>query len=116
MAATVASFLCPSDGELPPSTLPNGTLSGPTNYHFCTGDGSPGSAVPGDAGATVPAKGAFVLGRAQSMAAIRDGSSGTAAASEQLLGTAAGGPSTQSGGDPAAPGRPPRRRRSARPR
>jgi prepilin-type N-terminal cleavage/methylation domain-containing protein/prepilin-type processing-associated H-X9-DG protein len=99
LATRVEFFLCPSDGQDPPTLLPGGTsLSAPTNYHFCTGDGSPGSTMPGDAGATVPAKGVFVLGAAQSIAKIRDGSSNTVAASEQLIGTAAAGPSTVSGG------------------
>jgi prepilin-type N-terminal cleavage/methylation domain-containing protein/prepilin-type processing-associated H-X9-DG protein len=97
MAAKVAFFLCPSDGQQPPSTLPGGVLSGPSNYQFCTGDGSPNSVLPGDAGATVPANGAFVLGPAQSVATLVDGSSNTVAASEQLIGTAAGGSSTITG-------------------
>ena len=96
----VNTFLCPSDGASPPTMLPGGIHSGPSNYHFCTGDGSPSSAVPGDAGATVPASGAFVLGPAQSLATILDGSSNTAAASEQLIGPANGGASTQSGASP----------------
>ncbi len=93
-------FLCPTDGASPPTVLPGGVLSGPSNYHFCTGDGSPLSANPGDAGLTVPANGAFVLGRPQSIATIIDGSSGTVAASEQLIGPAAGGVSTQSSASP----------------
>ncbi|WP_435021227.1 DUF1559 domain-containing protein [Tundrisphaera sp. TA3] len=96
----VNTFLCPSDGAAPPTTLPGGVHSGPSNYHFSTGDGSPGTAVPGDAGVTVPANGAFVLGPAQGIASITDGSSHTVAASEQLLGPAAGGASTQSGATP----------------
>ncbi len=86
-AAKVASFLCPSDGAQPPTSTPDGTGKfGPSNYQFCTGDGSPSSANPGDAGLTVPANGAFVLGPAQNLATITDGSSNTAAASEQLIG------------------------------
>jgi prepilin-type processing-associated H-X9-DG protein len=80
--------------------MPGGLPQGPTNYHFCTGDGSPGSANPGDAGLSVAANGAFVLGPPQSMASIIDGSSGTAAASEQLLGPAAGGASSLSSPTP----------------
>lgn len=100
MAAKVSFFLCPSDPAQPPSALAGGLTSGPSNYQFCTGDGSPGSANPGDAGVIVPANGAFVLGPAQSMATLTDGSSGTVAASEQLIGPAAGGASTQSGAAP----------------
>ena len=55
--------------------------TGPTNYAFCTGDGSNG----GDA---TNADGAFILGPAQSVASVTDGTSQTAAASEQLLGIA----------------------------
>jgi len=97
LSAKVNVFLCPSDGQGPSGTITGGVLSGPTNYHFCTGDGSPGSANPGDVGLTVPANGAFILGPPQSMASITDGSSGTAAASEQLIGPANGGASTQTG-------------------
>jgi prepilin-type N-terminal cleavage/methylation domain-containing protein/prepilin-type processing-associated H-X9-DG protein len=100
MAAKVSFFLCPSDSSQPPTTLPGGVTSGPCNYQFCTGDGSPASANPGDAGVTVPANGAFILGPAQSIATITDGSSGTVAGSEQLIGPAAGGASTQSGATP----------------
>jgi prepilin-type N-terminal cleavage/methylation domain-containing protein/prepilin-type processing-associated H-X9-DG protein len=100
MASKVNFFLCPSDSAAPPTTLPGGVTSGPSNYHFCTGDGSPTSVNPGDAGVTVQANGAFVLGPAMSIASITDGSSGTAAASEQLIGPAAGGASTQSGASP----------------
>ncbi|WP_422929712.1 DUF1559 domain-containing protein [Singulisphaera sp. PoT] len=95
--AKVNFFLCPSDATPPPTTMPGGITSGPSNYQFSTGDGSPGSANPGDAGLTVPANGAFVLGKPQSIATITDGSSNTIAGSEQLLGTAGGGASTQSG-------------------
>ena len=100
MAAKVNFFLCPSDAAVPPTTLPGGVTSGPSNYQFCTGDGSPGSVNPGDAGVTVPANGAFVLGPAQSMATIIDGSSSTAAASEQLIGPAAGGAGSQNSVSP----------------
>lgn len=74
MATTVAVFLCPSDGAPAPS--PD---SGPTNYVFCTGDGNPGGDATG-------ANGTFILGPAFSLASIVDGTSGTAAVSEQLLG------------------------------
>lgn len=100
MAAKVSIFLCPSDGAQPPSPLAGGLTSGPSNYHFCTGDGSPGSANPGDAGVSVEANGAFVLGPPRSIAAITDGSSNTVAAAEQLIGPASGGGSTQSGATP----------------
>jgi prepilin-type N-terminal cleavage/methylation domain-containing protein/prepilin-type processing-associated H-X9-DG protein len=81
MAAQVALFLCPSDGAPPPAVA-----TGPTNYAFCSGDGSNG----GDA---TNADGAFILGSPQSVASLTDGSSQTAAASEQLLGIA--GPYSQ---------------------
>ena len=81
MATEVAMFLCPSDGAPPPAT---GT--GPTNYAFCSGDGSNG----GDA---TNADGVFILGLAESVANITDGTSQTAAVSEQLLGIA--GPYSQ---------------------
>ena len=100
MSAKVNFFLCPSDSAQPPSPLAGGLTSGPSNYQFCTGDGSPGSANPGDAGVMVAANGAFILGPAQSIANLTDGSSGTVAASEQLIGPAAGGASTQSGATP----------------
>jgi prepilin-type N-terminal cleavage/methylation domain-containing protein/prepilin-type processing-associated H-X9-DG protein len=74
MSIEVATFLCPSDGALPPQAG-----SGPTNYAFCSGDGSKG----GDA---TNANGAFILGPAQTVATILDGTSQTAAASEQWLG------------------------------
>jgi len=81
MAVRVALFLCPSDGAPPPAED-----SGPTNYAFCTGDGSAG----GDAdGAT----GLFVLGPSRSLRDATDGASQTAAASEHLLGIA--GPYSQ---------------------
>jgi prepilin-type N-terminal cleavage/methylation domain-containing protein/prepilin-type processing-associated H-X9-DG protein len=97
LATKVNTFLCPTDAQAPPLKLIGGADSGPTNYHFCTGDGSPGRPVPGDAGAANPANGAFVLGPPQSLATISDGSSGTVAASEQLLGPAAGGAGTVDG-------------------
>jgi prepilin-type N-terminal cleavage/methylation domain-containing protein/prepilin-type processing-associated H-X9-DG protein len=81
MATTVSLFLCPSDATPPPA---EGT--GPTNYAFCSGNGANG----GDA---TNANGVFILGPAQSMASIIDGSSLTVAASEQLLGIA--GPYSQ---------------------
>ena len=81
MATQVAMFLCPSDGAPPPAV---GT--GPTNYAFCSGDGSNG----GDA---TNADGVFILGPAESIANMTDGTSQTAAASEQLLGIA--GPYSQ---------------------
>jgi prepilin-type N-terminal cleavage/methylation domain-containing protein/prepilin-type processing-associated H-X9-DG protein len=103
MSAKVGFFLCPSDAAPPPSALAGGLTSGPSNYQFCTGDGSPNSANPGDAGLTVAANGAFVLGPATSMAKLTDGSSNTVAGSEQLLGPAGGGPSTQAGATPLPP-------------
>jgi len=81
MATQVALFLCPSDGAPAPATI-----SGPTNYAFCSGDGSNG----GDA---TNANGAFILGPAESVASLTDGTSQTAATSEQLLGIA--GPYSQ---------------------
>jgi prepilin-type N-terminal cleavage/methylation domain-containing protein/prepilin-type processing-associated H-X9-DG protein len=81
MATRVAIFACPSDGAEAPLAD-----SGPTNYVFCTGDGTPGGDATG-------ANGAFVLGPAYSLANISDGSSTTTAASEQLLGIA--GPYSQ---------------------
>jgi prepilin-type N-terminal cleavage/methylation domain-containing protein/prepilin-type processing-associated H-X9-DG protein len=81
MATQVALFLCPSDGAPAPASE-----SGPCNYAFCTGDGSLG----GDA---TDANGAFILGPPQSVANLIDGTSQTAAASEQLLGIA--GPYSQ---------------------
>ncbi len=95
MITSVNFFLCPSDGAIGQATLPDGvTAFGPTNYHFCTGDGQPGSGNVGDAGDPTngarPADGAFILGPPQTMATILDGSSGTVAASEQLIGPASG--------------------------
>lgn len=81
MAASVAVFLCPSDGA--PAPMVN---SGPTNYAFCSGTGING----GDATA---ADGSFVLGPAVRLADITDGMSQTVMASEQLLGIA--GPYSQ---------------------
>jgi prepilin-type N-terminal cleavage/methylation domain-containing protein/prepilin-type processing-associated H-X9-DG protein len=76
MATTVASFLCPSDGARPPMDG-----SGPVNYALCAGSGTGGGDATG-------ADGAFILGPAMSLANLTDGSSHTAAASEQLLGLA----------------------------
>jgi prepilin-type N-terminal cleavage/methylation domain-containing protein/prepilin-type processing-associated H-X9-DG protein len=81
MATHVTLFLCPSDGAPAPTEG-----SGPTNYGFCSGDGSGG----GDAKA---ANGSFILGPAQSVATVTDGTSLTAAVSEQVLGIA--GPYSQ---------------------
>ena len=86
MATHVALFLCPSDGAPAPASD-----SGPTSYAFCTGDGANG----GDA---TDADGAFILGRPQSVASVTDGTSQTAAASEQLLGIA--GPYSQTSPTP----------------
>ena len=63
--------------------------SGPTNYAFCSGDGSNG----GDAGEAFLPTGTFHIGKSESIASLSDGSSHTVAGSEQLLGT---GPGTQS--------------------
>jgi prepilin-type processing-associated H-X9-DG protein/prepilin-type N-terminal cleavage/methylation domain-containing protein len=81
MATRVALFLCPSDGA--PAPMPD---TGPTNYAFCAGDG-------GNGGEATGANGAFILGQAESVATVTDGTSQTAAASESLLGIA--GPYTQ---------------------
>ena len=81
MATRVSIFVCPSDGAPPPAAD-----SGPTNYAFCTGDGSNG----GDA---TMARGAFILGPAITLGQVTDGTSSTVAASEQLLGIA--GPYSQ---------------------
>jgi len=91
----ITLFLCPSDGATGQATLVDGsTTFGATNYHFCTGDGQPGSGHVGDAGDPTngagPANGAFILGPPQSIASILDGSSQTVAGSEQLIGPAAG--------------------------
>jgi prepilin-type N-terminal cleavage/methylation domain-containing protein/prepilin-type processing-associated H-X9-DG protein len=102
MTAKVASFLCPSDGSTPRVTTPDGSATfGPSNYHFSTGSGQPGSGRPGDAGnprtRAVEADGAFILGPPQSLATLRDGSSSTVAASEQLIGPASGTTTTVAG-------------------
>ncbi|WZO99949.1 DUF1559 domain-containing protein [Isosphaeraceae bacterium EP7] len=81
MATRVAGFACPSDGAPAPATD-----TGPTSYAFSSGDGSNGGDATG-------ANGAFILGRALSLADLQDGSSLTAAASEQIVGIA--GPYTQ---------------------
>jgi prepilin-type N-terminal cleavage/methylation domain-containing protein/prepilin-type processing-associated H-X9-DG protein len=81
MKVRVALFVCPSDGAPAPADD-----SGPCNYAFCSGDGSNGGDATG-------ADGAFILGPPQSVAALVDGTSQTAAASEQLLGIA--GPYSQ---------------------
>jgi prepilin-type N-terminal cleavage/methylation domain-containing protein/prepilin-type processing-associated H-X9-DG protein len=81
MATRVAMFVCPSDGAPPPAEG-----SGPTNYAFCSGTGVNG----GDA---TNADGAFILGPSESVANITDGTSQTAAVSEQSLGIA--GPYSQ---------------------
>jgi prepilin-type N-terminal cleavage/methylation domain-containing protein/prepilin-type processing-associated H-X9-DG protein len=86
ISTSVAVFLCPSDGALAPDPG-----SGPTNYMFCTGDGSNG----GDA---TSANGTFILGPPQSLASVIDGASGTVAASEQPLGIR--GPYTQTSATP----------------
>ena len=96
-AATIGTFLCPSDGDPPPLAG-----SGPTNYAFCTGDGSNG-------GEATDAPGAFILGRALMLRDFTDGTSTTVGASEQLLGIA--GPYTQATPSPAPS---PRRRAFAR--
>jgi prepilin-type N-terminal cleavage/methylation domain-containing protein/prepilin-type processing-associated H-X9-DG protein len=98
MTSKVNSFLCPSDGSTGGATLPDGLSTyGACNYHFCTGDGSPGTNYVGDAGDPIngggtarPANGVFILGPPQSIASITDGSSNTVAGSEQLIGPAAG--------------------------
>ncbi|CAN5908768.1 DUF1559 domain-containing protein [soil metagenome] len=71
-------FLCPSDSGV--RVNPD---SGPTNYIFNTGDGiNAGQTVPGD---VIGANGTFTTTKI-SLALIRDGSSQTSAASEQVLG------------------------------
>jgi prepilin-type N-terminal cleavage/methylation domain-containing protein/prepilin-type processing-associated H-X9-DG protein len=105
MVTKVGFFLCPSDGAMGQATLPDGlTTFGPSNYHFCTGDGQPGSGHVGDAGdptnGAQPADGAFILGPPQSAATIVDGSSNTVAASEQLIGPAVGTTTTTAGPAP----------------
>ncbi len=86
MATSVSTFLCPSDGAPPPATN-----SGPSNYVFSTGDG-------GNGGDATNANGVFILGPAITMASLVDGSSQTAAASEQWLGIA--GPYNLAAGSP----------------
>ncbi len=81
MAVQVSTFLCPSDGGAPPADG-----SGPTNYAFCSGDGSQGGDATG-------ANGSFTLGPSYSMRDILDGSSSTAFATESVLGIV--GPYTQ---------------------
>jgi prepilin-type N-terminal cleavage/methylation domain-containing protein/prepilin-type processing-associated H-X9-DG protein len=81
MATQVSLFLCPSDGAPAPAAG-----AAPGNYAFCSGDGSNG----GDA---TNADGVFILGLAESVAAVTDGTSQTAAASEGTLGIA--GPYSQ---------------------
>jgi len=76
MAVHVETFLCPSDGVPAPAAD-----SGPTNYTFCAGDGSNG-------GEAAAANGVFILGPAITIAQIVDGTSQTAAISEQPLGIA----------------------------
>ncbi|MCA1684830.1 MAG: DUF1559 domain-containing protein [Planctomycetia bacterium] len=86
MATRVGLFLCPSDGAPDPAAD-----SGPCNYAFCSGDGANG-------GEATNAGGAFILGQPQSAASLTDGTSQTAAASEQLLGIA--GPYSQTSPTP----------------
>ena len=102
MTTKVNLFLCPSDGATRQATLADGvTTFGPSNYHYCTGDGQPGSGHVGDAGD--PTNGAgrptapFILGPPQSFASILDGTSNTVAASEQLIGPATGTVTTVAG-------------------
>ena len=75
------TFLCPSDSGVQPDPT-----CGPTNYVFNAGDGLTSNLVP-PAGDLSGANGVFIMSMPQSMATITDGSSNTAAASEQLLGT-----------------------------
>jgi prepilin-type N-terminal cleavage/methylation domain-containing protein/prepilin-type processing-associated H-X9-DG protein len=105
MTTKVSFFLCPSDGQTSQATLADGvTTFGGTNYHFCTGDGQPGSGHVGDAGdptnGASQADGAFILGPPQSIATITDGSSNTVAGSEQLIGPASGTTTTTTGATP----------------
>lgn len=81
MAVRVSVFLCPSDGA--PAPMPD---SGPTNYAFCSGDGSNGGEATG-------ANGVFILGPSLSIRDVKDGTSGTVSSAEHLLGIA--GPYTQ---------------------
>ncbi|MDR3634316.1 MAG: DUF1559 domain-containing protein [Isosphaeraceae bacterium] len=91
MNTTVSLFLCPSDGS--PAPAPP---SGPNNYVFCTGDGVTSTGAAGDptvgVGSPTGANGAFVLNQPQTLATITDGSSGTLAASESLLGNGSAPP------------------------
>ena len=80
MGTRVTMFLCPSDGSAAPAAD-----SGPTNYAFCSGDGSNG----GDA---LRAPGMFTM-EPHSPADVIDGLSQTVAASEGPLGIA--GPYSQ---------------------
>jgi prepilin-type N-terminal cleavage/methylation domain-containing protein/prepilin-type processing-associated H-X9-DG protein len=105
MVTKINFFLCPSDAAPAQVTAPDGVNTfGPSNYDFCTGDGQPGSGHVGDAGDPTngagPADGAFILGPPQSMATITDGSSGTVAGSEQLIGPATGTTTTTAGTTP----------------
>jgi prepilin-type N-terminal cleavage/methylation domain-containing protein/prepilin-type processing-associated H-X9-DG protein len=108
MATKVGFFLCPSDGAAAQVALPDGSNTfGPSNYHFSTGNGQPGSGHVGDVGNptnnALPANGAFILGAPQSAATITDGSSNTVAASEQLIGPASGSTTTTTGATPVPP-------------
>ncbi|AMV39334.1 DUF1559 domain-containing protein [Planctomyces sp. SH-PL62] len=86
MGTRIALFLCPSDGAPPPADD-----SGPTNYAFCSGDGSGG----GDASG---ANGLFVMGPSRAIRDVVDGTSFTASTSEHLLGVA--GPYSQTSPTP----------------
>jgi prepilin-type N-terminal cleavage/methylation domain-containing protein/prepilin-type processing-associated H-X9-DG protein len=105
MVTRVGFFLCPSDGATGQATLPDGvTTFGPSNYHFSTGNGQPGTKNVGDAGnptnGAQPANGAYFLGSPQSAATIVDGTSNTVAGSEQLIGPASGTTTTTTGASP----------------
>jgi prepilin-type N-terminal cleavage/methylation domain-containing protein/prepilin-type processing-associated H-X9-DG protein len=107
MTTRVNFFLCPSDGQPGQATLPDGvTTFGPSNYHFCTGDGNPGTNYVGDAGDPIngggkaTANGAFIVGPPQSVASVIDGTSNTVAGSEQLIGPAVGTTTTIAGATP----------------
>ncbi len=108
MMTKVNFFLCPSDGMTAQVTLPDGVNTfGPSNYHFCTGNGQPGTSYVGDAGnptnGAQPANGAFILGPPQSASTILDGTSNTVAASEGLIGSAVGATTTTAGATPVPP-------------